>query len=149
TSQRAAPTAFEFAVLAFFPPAVLLLVIRLIAKAWNKLAKLYWVTLPSNVRKGLLRLYVATAVPWPTYFGYHILHYMTNYPSYRVWHHASGSFWTLLIVPIGGPALLLVGAWVVAGFRFSLSKENRDHLHLPSDYTQAGKALGKSFFEPD
>jgi hypothetical protein len=103
-------------------------------------------------------------VPWVAWFGLQIL---INGPRWRYLSHA---FWSLLIVPVGGPILLLMIFWVVAGFRKSLptsgdarpgekiearvsqSQEfaaDTRNAKSSHDYTGAGKTLGRIFFEPD
>lgn len=73
--------------------------------------------LPSHVRRGLLRLYLAIAVPWAAWFGYQILYAFQHHSYGYGWRYASGAFRTLLIVPIGGPILFFVIVWIIAGFR--------------------------------
>jgi len=109
-------------------------------------------------------------VPWIAFFGYRFLDALQH--PYQ--HHASGAFWSLLIVPVGGPISLLVIMWVLAGFRRSEqtaseaktsaridarpsqpqphpkgSSVDTRNAKSPHDYTEAGKALGRIFFEPD
>jgi len=72
--------------------------------------------LPEHLRRGLLRLYVVVSVPWVAWFGYQLLDHLQR-PYYSRARHAAEAFWWLLMVPIGGPILFLVIAWVVAGFR--------------------------------
>jgi hypothetical protein len=55
------------------------------------------------------------AVPWAAWFALPIL---INGPR---WRYLSQASWSLLIVPVGGPILLLMTAWVVAGFRQSIA----------------------------
>ncbi len=74
-------------------------------------------TLPSHVRRGLLRLYLAIAVPWAAWFGYQILYAFQHHSYGYGWRYASGAFWSLLIVPIGGPILFFVIVWIISGFR--------------------------------
>jgi hypothetical protein len=68
--------------------------------------------LPNHVRRGLLRLYIALT-PWVIWFGYQLLDALSRYNQ----HQATRAFWSLLIVPIGGPIIFLVARWVIAGFR--------------------------------
>jgi hypothetical protein len=76
----------------------------------------HWSRLPEHLRRGLLRLYVVVSVPWVAWFGYQLLDHLQR-PYYSRSRHAADAFWSLLVVPIGGPILLLVIVWVVAGFR--------------------------------
>jgi hypothetical protein len=126
--------------------------------------------LPLHLRRGLLRIYIAVSVPWIAFFGYRLLDALQH--PYR--HHTSGAFWSLLVVPVGGPISLLVIMWVLAGFRRpeqtageaktsarTDARPSQPHSHpkgssvdtlderSPHDYAEAGKALGKIFFEPD
>jgi hypothetical protein len=120
--------------------------------------------LPLNLRRGLLRIYIAISVPWIAFFGYRFLDALQR--PYQ--HYASGAFWSLLMVPVGGPISLLVIMWVLAGFRNSEQSASRvktdaridarpsqpsspdtRNTKPPRDYTEAGKGLGGIFFEPD
>jgi hypothetical protein len=123
--------------------------------------------LPFHLRRGLLRIYIAVSVPWVAFFGYKFLDALQR--PYQ--HHAAGAFWSLLIVPVGGPISLLVIMWVLAGFRKSQTAseattsagiDTRSSQPNPkgpttdtrntkstADYAGAGKGLGKIFFEPD
>jgi hypothetical protein len=76
----------------------------------------HWSRLPEHLRRGLLRLYVVVSVPWVAWFGYQ---YLDQAPYYSRSRHAADALWWLLVVPVGGPILLLVIVWVVAGFRKS------------------------------
>jgi hypothetical protein len=76
----------------------------------------HWWRLPEHLRRGLLRLYVVVSVPWVAWFGYQLLDQLHR-PYYSRSRHAAEVFWWLLLVPIGGPILLLVIAWVIAGFQ--------------------------------
>ena len=73
--------------------------------------------LPDHLRRGLLRLYVVVSVPWVAWFGFQLLEHL-QHSYYSSSRYAADAFW-LLLVPIGGPILFLVIAWVVAGFRKS------------------------------
>jgi hypothetical protein len=120
---------------------------------------------PLHIRRGLLRLYIAVSAPWIAFFGYRFLDALQHYDQ----HRASEAFWSLLVVPIGGPFLLLVLTWVFAAFRKkehtasetidARSSQSQPHANESStdsrdaksrpDYRQIGKALGRIFFEPD
>jgi hypothetical protein len=76
----------------------------------------HWRELPEHLRRGLLRLYVVVSVPWVVWFGYQLLDHLHR-PYFSRSRHAAEAFWWLLLVPVGGPILLLVIAWVVAGFQ--------------------------------
>ncbi|SRR6266404_4354667 len=124
--------------------------------------------LPLHLRRGLLRIYIAVTVPWIAFFGYRFLDALQH--PYQ--HHASGAFWSLLMVPVGGPISLLVIMWVLAGFRKSERTESEaktgakiaarssqprpggsstdtQNAKPSQDYAGAGKGLGRIFFEPD
>ena len=70
---------------------------------------------PNPIRRGLLRIYIAVCVPWIAYFGYRFLDALNTYHERRAFE----AFWSLLLVPVGGPISLLVILWVLAGFRKS------------------------------
>jgi hypothetical protein len=78
----------------------------------------HWSRLPEHLRRGLLRLYVVVSVPWVAWFGYQLLDHLQR-PYYSRSRHAAAAFWSLLVVPVGGPILFLVIAWVIGGFRKS------------------------------
>jgi hypothetical protein len=86
-----------------------------------------WSRLPEHLRRGLLRLYVVVTVPWVAWFGYQLLDHLQR-PYYSRSRHAAETFWSLLLVPIGGPILLLVIVWVVAGFRKSALGVDKAHV---------------------
>jgi hypothetical protein len=52
-------------------------------------------------------------VPWLAWFGSQIL---INGPS---WSDLSHAFWSMLVMPIGGPIAFFLIAWIVAGFQKS------------------------------
>lgn len=81
--------------------------------AWRRYAEVHWLRVPQHLRRGLIRLYFAVSVPWVAWFAFKIL--ITTPRS----GHLANAFWSMLIVPIGGPALFFVIAWVVAGFQKS------------------------------
>ena len=76
-----------------------------------------WLKLPAHLRRGFLRLYVAVSVPWVAWFGYQILDALQRGTYGPGGHSVSGAFWSLLIVPVGGPILFWAIVWVLAGFR--------------------------------
>ncbi len=100
------------------PPIILLLLGLGLTRVWERFGEAYWLRLPEHLRRGLTRLYLVVAVPWVAWFGYQILDasQRSGYTARRAVSHA---FWSLLVVPIGGPILFLMLAWVVAGFRKS------------------------------
>lgn len=94
---------------AFLPPIILLLAGLGIAWIWKRLAREHWLRIPQHLRRGFLRLYAAVSIPWVLWFGYQLAHAPP-------WRHISAT-WTLVSLPIGGPILLFVAIWVLAGFR--------------------------------
>jgi hypothetical protein len=158
------------AVLFIIPPAILFFAGWGLTRLWEVYGKVYWLRLPLHLRRGLLRLYIAASVPWIAFFGYRFLDALQR-PLYQR-HTAGEAFWSLLIVPVGGPIALLVLMWVLAGFRKSEQTANEPapgakvnarsaqsqpkqsptdtrNAKGPHDYTEVGKALGRIFFEPD
>ena len=73
-------------------------------------------TVPPHIRKGLLRLYVAVAVPWAVWYGVQVQDAIDRHRGQR---YVSEAFRSLLIVPIGAPILFVIVVWVVAGFQKS------------------------------
>jgi uncharacterized membrane protein YhaH (DUF805 family) len=96
---------------AFLPPIISLSGGLLLVWAWQRYVEVHWLKLPEHLRRGLLRLYLVVAVPWVGWIGFQIL---INGPR---WRYLSNAFWSLLVVPVGGPVLVLVILWVFAGFR--------------------------------
>jgi hypothetical protein len=100
---------FEIAAFALAPPIVLyplgLLFIWLYGFA-NRL----WGTVSPHMRRGLLRLYIAITVLWVAWFGY---------AAYGTYSNAKRlqAIYTLFLVPLGVPLLLMVVLWIMAGFR--------------------------------
>jgi hypothetical protein len=91
----------------------------------------HWWRLPEHLRRGLLRLYVVVSVPWVAWFGYQFLDHLQR-PYYSRSRHAAEVFWWLLLVPVGGPILLLVIAWVIAGFQRRALGVDKAHL-IPTE----------------
>lgn len=110
----------DIVVFAAFPPLITLLSGLLLLWTWQRFASAHWFKLAPHLRRGLLRLYLAIALPWLAWFGLQIL---INGPD---WEYLPQNFWWMLTVPIGGPILLIVIAWVAAGFQTSeLKSEGR------------------------
>jgi hypothetical protein len=157
------------------PPIMLLLTGLALTLISKRFGEPRWLDLPKNIRRGLTRVYLVVTVPWVAWYGYQILD-ASQHSSYAAQRAISHAFWSMLIVPVGGPILLLVVLWVLAGFRKSEAvaiavrpevkidprasqpqpkptTENRQSdtrtAKPPHDYTAAGKGLGKIFFEPD
>jgi len=128
--------------------------------------KVHWLnSLPLHLRRGLLRLYIAVSVPWIAFFGYRFLDALQYH--YRHQPDPAEAFLYLLIVPVGGPILLLVIMWVRAGFNNSEQSDvtpgvkvdprssqpppqSRPRESSPDtpNYTGAGKVLGRIFLNP-
>jgi hypothetical protein len=73
--------------------------------------------LPPNVRRGLLRVYLAIVAPWAAWFGYQAF---DVYPYGPVWRNV----FLALSLPIGGPVLFFAINWVVTGIRKSAPDAN-------------------------
>ncbi len=84
---------------------------------WKHFVAPHWPELPSNLRKGLFRLYIALSLPWVVWFGYQVAYY-ANQPSYwaSTRQNLPRSILLLLFVPVGLPILLKIVLWVVQGF---------------------------------
>jgi hypothetical protein len=102
------------------PPFIVFLVGIGLTRIWERFAEDRWRRLlPQHQRIGLVRLYTAIGVPWVAWFGYHILDALDrNRP-------VSGAFWSLLIVPVGGPISLALIIWVADGFCKSGSRRGQ------------------------
>ena len=74
------------------------------------------------VRKGLLRLCVATGITWIGWVGYKSLDALADGSG---WDDLLSIVWLTLIVSIGGPILI---AWVVAGFQKSAAGSDQSSL---------------------
>jgi chromate transport protein ChrA len=159
------------ALLTLVPPTVLTLGL---AWTWKRFGKARWLLLPEHLRRGLLRLYLAITLPWVVWFSYRISEELQRHQYGLVWRYISGSVWSLVAVPIGGPILLFVFLWVVAGFRPSASDQFNDKPKGPSpssardpksrkerssqdvvpptkspDYRERGSALARVLMDPD
>jgi hypothetical protein len=111
-SQPAYRSAQDSVAALIIPPAILFFVGWGLVRLWEIYGEGHWHGLPLHLRRGLLRLYIAVSAPWVAFFGYQFLDALQD--GYR--HHTAEAFWSLLIVPLGGPIVLLVLMWVLAGF---------------------------------
>jgi len=102
----------------------------------------HWRGLPQHLRRGLLRLYVVASVPWVAWFGYQLLDHLQR-PYYSRSRHAAEAFWWLLLVPVCSPILLLVIAWVIAGFRKSALGVDKAH-PIPTEVKSTSQATSAS-----
>jgi hypothetical protein len=98
---------------ALLPPITSLLAGLIFVWFWQRHGAAYWSKFPQHLRRGLVRLYLVLAVPWVAWFGFQIL---LNGPR---WKYLSHAFWSMLVMPIGGPIEFFVIAWVIAGFQHS------------------------------
>jgi hypothetical protein len=105
--------------LAIFAPLLLFPVCWGILRFWT-LGRAHWLNLPEHQRQGFLRLYAAIAVPWTIWYGYQLRNAIDRYYSYSD-RHVAEAFRLLLLVPIGAPIALVLGAWVIRGFQKSAS----------------------------
>jgi hypothetical protein len=118
TNERIGLVAF-----AIFPPVIFFITGIILVWGWERFGKPLWraaladVTdrLPVHLRRGLTRLYLVVAVPWIAWFVYEF--YDAGSHHSWSWHYTSHAFWSMLTVPIGGPILVLLIAWVLADFR--------------------------------
>lgn len=106
-----------------------------------------WRELPNHQRRGLLRLYLVLTGSWLVWHGVAIYSVIHGH-LYWHWHEISNSFWSLLIVPVGGPLLLLAFLWVRSGFGKS-DESRKGYDGKPSRLFHSGKVLGEIFFKPD
>jgi hypothetical protein len=112
----------DFAILiaiAFVPSIILFLIGWGLSWIWERFARGHWLSLPAHMRRGFLRLYLVVAVPWIAWYGYQIydLVQRSRYISHAREIEIFRAFWSMLIVPIGGPILFSMIVWTVAGFR--------------------------------
>ena len=162
-------TGFDFVRFITFiivPSLIMYLTFLLANWAWDRIGERHWLAIPMNVRRGILRLYFVVTLPWVSWFGYKICDFVLNHP-YWHWYNISKTFWSLLIVLVGGPILLSSVLWVIAGFREAVpsvgekrnsklegrtlrptSHENQTTIKTTSDYAGIGKVLGKIFVKP-
>lgn len=97
---------------ALIPPALLFLLGAAITYGWKHYGETIirnFLSVPRHIRRGLIRLYIAVAVPWVAWFGY-----MASASTYRSREFA---ILALPVVPVGAPILYLVVLWIAAGFR--------------------------------
>jgi hypothetical protein len=130
------------AAFSLLPPLALFLAGLGLARVWEHFGRAHWLRLPEHLRKGLTRLYLVVAVPWVAWYGYQISDAAQRSSSYASERAMSHAFWSLLIVPIGGPVLLLVIMWVLAGFRKSspTTKKAEPAQKAPSNETVTSKS---------
>jgi hypothetical protein len=114
--RSTSPWAINRLVFAFLPPVISLLAGLIFVWVWQRHGEAHWLRFPAHLRRGSLRLYLVVAMPWVVWFGFQIL---INGPR---WPYLTRAFWWLLLVPIGGPILVLLIVWVVAGFKKSASR---------------------------
>jgi hypothetical protein len=103
---------------AVLPPIILFLAGLGLTLIWERFGQRHWLRLSEHLRRGITRLYLVVTVPWVAWYGYKVYDALQQ-DGYETTPEVSGAFWSLLIVPIGGPVLFLVVVWVVAGFQKS------------------------------
>jgi hypothetical protein len=92
---------------AVVPPIILfllLLMLLALAHVWQRFGQPLWLRLPEHLRRGLTGLYLVVAVPWVAWYGYKVSDALRQ-DGYEPSSEVSDAFWSLLIVPIGGPIL--------------------------------------------
>ncbi len=82
-------------------------------RIWQTFGAEHWLRLPDNVRRGLARLYLATAIPWTVYFGYRMA--VDSSRHYGDRYIRDDLLW-LLSIPAGAIALFMVFCWIFDGF---------------------------------
>lgn len=93
-------------------PLILVVFIATIAMwIWERFLRRLWLTMPHHMRKGLIRVYAVTSVPWIGWNGLQIASHGPN------WRYLPQTFWTMLAVPIGSPLFLILILWIRDGFR--------------------------------
>lgn len=114
------------AVIFLLPPTILFLAGLGVTRIWERFGEAHWLRLPERLRRGIARLYLVVAVPWVAWYIYQLFDAGSHYDFED--DELSHAFWSLLIVPIGGPILFAVFVWVVTGFR--TEAKNRETKHL-------------------
>ena len=109
------------------PPSILFLAGLGLARILERFAEPHWLRLPENLRRGIARLYLVVAVPWVAWFIYQIFDAGSHYDFED--DELSHAFWSLLIVPIGGPILFAIIVWVVTGFQ-GTGARNKETKHI-------------------
>jgi hypothetical protein len=77
-----------------------------------------WTTVPPHIRRGLLRSYVAIAVPWVAWFGYLACEAHSSAKRSQAFY---ASFWFRLAVL----SCAWCSSWIVAGFRKSAENKSK------------------------
>lgn len=98
----------------FVPPIIVLVVSWFGMWIWEHVGASHWSRLPANVRRGVLRAYLASSIPWILWFAYKAAgdagH--TSRRRYVEWD----LLW-LVSLPLGAVILFMVGSWIIDGFR--------------------------------
>ena len=109
------------------PPTILFLAGLGLTLIWERFGQAHWLRLPENLRRGIARLYLVVTVPWVAWYIYQIFdagsHY--DFEDEELYH----AFWSLLIVPIGGPTLFAIIVWIVIGFQGTEAR-NKETKHI-------------------
>lgn len=132
----------EISVAAIFllPPMILFLAGWGLMRIYERFGEPHWLRLPQHLRRGLTRLYVVVAAPWVAWYGYQI-YYALERHRYELSRELSHAFWSLLIVPVGGPILFAMIFWVVTGFQKSgWRNEKPKHNQTPDGSQSASPA---------
>jgi chromate transport protein ChrA len=156
--------------LILIPPSLLSLGL---AWTWKHFGEARWLGLPEHLRRGLLRLYLAITWPWVVWFSYRISEELQRHQYNPAWRYISGSVWSLLALPIGGPILLFAIFWIIAGFqrvppdnddappssktdsrsgapdKSSEKRSSSSAATRSADHREIGRALAKLLMDPD
>lgn len=81
---------------------------------WRKFGAAHWDRLPSNIQRGIARLYAAIAAPWVLYFAYRAVEDAGRYSRSK---YVVGDLIVLVSLPLFPIALFMIGGWVLDGFR--------------------------------
>jgi hypothetical protein len=96
------------------PPVIVLLVFYGSMWIWKRFGATNWSRMPTNLRRGVLRLYLAVAIPWILWFAYRISDDAAQSSRRR---YLEGDILALLTMPLGVVVLFMIGGWIVDGFR--------------------------------
>jgi hypothetical protein len=96
------------------PPVIALLVFYGSMWIWKRFGATNWSRMPTNLRRGVLRLYLAVTIPWILWFAYRISDDAAHSSRRR---YLEGDIVALLTMPLGVVVLYMIGGWIVDGFR--------------------------------
>ena len=126
---------------------------------WKHLGGATWSRLAPNVRRGILRLYLAISVLWIIWFIFRIILVDSHYYGYRGERLFRDDAVALVSLPIGLIFLFIIAGWVLDGFDISKIAQHNSNTFDYKDqkepstsginYLSLGRNLGEIFVKPN